>query len=233
MNAINETAPHAYFKIVGVTVLGLLFGSLVLSVTGAIIATALDWNGWLVAGSIIASATLIATLLGLDALHVARDLIITQVAAHVSKRIADAKKTEAEADKLLAEADKLDAETALKHATLTTLPLPQRVIPVTLGEKGEGIPLELIHGFDERDLAFLCRQVARHNYTEDAMEKLELPYSRKPMGKAQAGTLYTLFMDLCVQAKIIEGRKPKFSGTLVVTDPLEMMRLIKTLPNVL
>lgn len=131
--------------------------------------------------------------------------------------------------------DWIDAEisakqraTALPTPTLpSTLPLENRMIPVSTGDRVVDLPLDLIHGFDPRDLMFLCRQVARRNYTEEGMEKLELPYSHDVMGKAQPGTRYTLFMELCVTAGIIEGRAPKKSGTLAVTDPDEMMRRIR------
>lgn len=134
-----------------------------------------------------------------------------------------------------AELDEREALRTLPQESALTLPatLPQenRMIPVTAGDRAEEIPLDLIYGFDPRDLEFLCRLLEKqYKFTEEAMEKLVLPYSREQMGKVGVGTGYSRFMDLCVAAGIIEGRKPKFSGTLAVTDAEEMMRRIRALP---
>jgi hypothetical protein len=118
-------------------------------------------------------------------------------------------------------------------ATLpATLPQENRVIPVTAGGRAGVVSLNPpAHGFDERDLMYLCGLIAGgYKFTEENMEKLRLPYSGEVMGKAQPGTWYTRFMDVCTAAGIIEGRRPKFSGKLVVTDPDEMVLLIKALP---
>jgi len=73
-----------------------------------------------IGGSIVAAAIVIATLLGLDALRVARGMFVDQIATYLSKTKAEAKKIEAEADRILAEADRIDAESqALTPASET------------------------------------------------------------------------------------------------------------------
>lgn len=133
--------------------------------------------------------------------------------------------------------DWVNAEIKAKEPAPPTLPatLPQenRTIPVMSGDRVVDVPLNLLHGFDPRDMEFLCRLLAKEfKFTEESMENLELPYSRKAMGKAQAGTLYTKFMDVCGATGIIEGRKPKYSGKLMVKDADEMLRRIKALPEI-
>lgn len=115
-------------------------------------------------------------------------------------------------------------------ATLPT-PAPEiDTIRVTRNGVGEDIPRDTVYGFDPRDLAYMFRALARgEKFTEANLEKWELPYSHEVMGKAQEGTPYSKFIDLCVSAGIIGGREPKKSGTLLVTDPAEMMRRIKEL----
>jgi hypothetical protein len=117
--------------------------------------------------------------------------------------------------------------------TLPALPAANDTIRVTVnGRGGEDIPRKLMHEFDERDLAFVFRAMARgEKFTEANMELWELPYSHAVMGKAQEGTPYSKFIALCVRAEIIGGREPKKSGTLLVTDAAEMMRLVKGLPE--
>ena len=146
-------------------------------------------------------------------------------------------------DVLNAELDYKEAEAAYKFALTPlpqlpalpapTLPAESDVIRVTSASGGvEAVPRETIRKFDPRDLQFLCRQLARgFKWTEAAMEKLELPYSKEVMGKASEGTGYTRFMELCTEAGIIVGREGKKSGTLAVLDAGEMMRLIKALPE--
>ncbi len=133
----------------------------------------------------------------------------------------------------------VDAEIQLK---LSIPPAPSSPTPALPAENesfrfnhfsrgGEDVPKNLLHGFDPRDLDFLFRLMSRgFKFTEEAMEKLELPYSHELMGKAQAGTNYTRFIDVCVRAGIIVDRRPKNSGTLAIADPLEMMKSIKALP---
>ena len=117
--------------------------------------------------------------------------------------------------------------------TLPALPAVSDTIRVTQNGVGEDVPRKLVHGFDPRDFNFLCRLLARgFKFTETYMECLELPHSHEPMGKAQAGTHYTRFMDLCVAAGVIVGREPKKSGTLVVTEYAEIVRRIKELPEI-
>jgi hypothetical protein len=115
--------------------------------------------------------------------------------------------------------------------TLPALPAANDTIRVSVnGRGGEDIPRNELHGFDPRDLAYLFRALARgEKFTEANLELWELPYSHAVMGKAQEGTPYSKFIALCVRAGIIGGREPKKSGTLVVTDPAEMMRLVKEL----
>lgn len=114
---------------------------------------------------------------------------------------------------------------------LPTLPAGNDTIRVTVnGRGGEDVPRNTLHGFDPRDLAYLFRALARgEKWTEANLELWELPYSHETMGKASEGTPYYRFMTLCVDAGIIVGREPKRSGTLAITDPLEMMRLVKQL----
>ena len=117
------------------------------------------------------------------------------------------------------------------------LPAPQeqREIEVNRGgELVEKLPLHLVHGFDERDLMFLFRQIARgFNFSERAMEDLELPHSRDVMSKQQGNTPYARFIDILVRGEIVEGRggPGNQKGKLVVTDPAEMMRRAKALPE--
>jgi hypothetical protein len=119
----------------------------------------------------------------------------------------------------------------LPPALPATLPQENRMIQVTAGDRVVDVSLTPpVHGFEERDLIYLCELIAGgYKFTEEYMERLKLPVSREVMGKAQDGTPYSRFMDLCVAAGIIEGRKPKYSGKLVVTDAAEMMERLKKL----
>lgn len=115
-----------------------------------------------------------------------------------------------------------------------TLPTPQEieVIPVASGDRVVEMPKELLFGFDPRDLEYLCRYLANGGrFTEAAMEKLLLPYALVVMGKASEGTLYTRFMELCVECGIIVGRVGKQAGTLAVLEAGEMLKRIKELNN--
>jgi hypothetical protein len=117
-------------------------------------------------------------------------------------------------------------------AALPALPAASDTIRVTRNGVGEDIPRNLLHGFDERDLLFLCRLLSvGFKFTEASMEKLVLPYSHDVMGKADEGTPYSRFMDLCVSAGVIEGREPKKSGRMAVTEYAEIVRRIKELQN--
>jgi hypothetical protein len=117
--------------------------------------------------------------------------------------------------------------------TLPALPAESDTIRVTLnGRVGEDIPRDTVQGFDPRDLLYMFRALARgEKWTEANLEKWELPYSREVMGKAQEGTAYTRFIDVCIRAEIIGGREPKKSGVLLVAEPAEMMRRVKELQN--
>ncbi len=129
----------------------------------------------------------------------------------------------------------LNTEIKLKTAALSApsapalpLPAPEREVVVSRGNRVEQIPLELVHGFDPRDLRFLCRLLANgFKFTEAAMERLTLPYSGESMGKADGNTNYARFMAACVAGGVISGRTARQSGQLVVTDPDEMYRRIK------
>lgn len=120
---------------------------------------------------------------------------------------------------------------ATTPAALPPLPATEETFKLTRNGVGEGdVPKNLLHGFDPRDLAFLFRHLARGGkWTEEYMEKWELPYSHEVMGKAEEGTPYTRFMQLCTDAEIIVGRAPKKAGKLMVTDAGEMMTKVKTL----
>jgi hypothetical protein len=132
-------------------------------------------------------------------------------------------------EKVLAKKDE-NPVTPPAPTTLPALPAANDTIRVTRGGVGEDIPRKLLHEFDERDLAFLFRALARgEKFTEANMELWELPYSHQIMGKAQEGTPYSKFTALCVRAEIIGGRGPKQSGTLLVTEAGEMMQRIKAL----
>lgn len=115
-------------------------------------------------------------------------------------------------------------------ATLPALSVENETFRFTQNGVGQDVPKNLLHGFDARDLAFLARYLARGGkFTESVMEFLELPYSREVMGKAEDGTLYTKFMQLCVDTEVIVGRGPKKSGTLVVLEAGEMLARFKAL----
>jgi hypothetical protein len=116
----TTTAAREYAKLAGISAGALIIVSLPLSLAGAVVASALGWNATLIGGSIVAAAIVIATLLGLDALRVARGMFVDQIATYLSKTKAEAKKIEAEADRILAEADRIDAESqALTRASET------------------------------------------------------------------------------------------------------------------
>jgi hypothetical protein len=125
----------------------------------------------------------------------------------------------------------------LPAALPAALPVENRQIPVTSGGRVGVVSLNPpVHGFIESDLFYVCELIGGgYKFTEEYMEKVLLPSSRLPMGKAEEGTPYKKLFDsergLFVRAGIIEGRKPKYSGKLVVTDPAEMMLLIKALPE--
>lgn len=118
--------------------------------------------------------------------------------------------------------------------TLPALPADDGVIQYNhFSRGGEQIPRKLFHGFDMRDLEWLARYLANGNkFTEAAMEKLILPYSLDVLGKADAGTLYTKFMELCTLSGVIVGREAKKSGTLAVTEFAEILQKIKSVPEV-
>lgn len=95
---------------------------------------------------------------------------------------------------------------------------------------GQKVPRNLLHGFDPRDLEYLCRYLGNGGkFTEASMEAIPLPFMLEKMGKASEGTPYTRFITVCVDAGIIVGREGKRSGMLAVSDPLEMMQKIKAL----
>ena len=92
--------------------------------------------------------------------------------------------------------------------------------------------MNLVHGFDERDLAWLFLFLENGGkWTETVMENMPLPHSKEKLGKQQGNTPYARFMDVCTRAEIIVGRggPGNPSGKLVVRDAHEMMLLAKRL----
>lgn len=116
------------------------------------------------------------------------------------------------------------------------LPAAEREIPTTVGGRAvEPIPLDPLFGFDPRDLRYLCRYLANGNkFTEAVMENMPLPFTpEQKLGKAQGNTPYNRFMRLCVKTEVIveRGGPGNAPGRLVVTDPDEIYRRIKALPE--
>ena len=116
-----------------------------------------------------------------------------------------------------------------------TLPLPEENRTVDVNRGGvtvDKLPLNLVHGFDERDLAWLFLFLENGGkWTETVMENMPLPHSKEKLGKQQGNTPYARFMDVCTRAEIIVGRggPGNPSGKLVVRDAHEMMLLAKRL----
>lgn len=137
----------------------------------------------------------------------------------------------------------IDAEIAARKAALppvpalpAALPEPTETIRVTNGSRVEDIPRNLVHGFDPRDLEWLAQYLANGNkWTEAALEKMPLPYSKEKFGKAEGNTPYMRLFGvpdgLMIRAGVITGRggPGNAAGKLAVTDAAEMVRRIKGL----
>lgn len=131
----------------------------------------------------------------------------------------------------------LDAEIELKSSARAlppapTLPLPpeNRVIPHTILGRGGELALDLIDGFDPRDLDWFAKYLANGNkWTEAALEHMPLPHSGILIGKDREGAPYRKLMTKCVNKSIIGGRggPGNPSGKLAVTDEKMIARLLK------
>lgn len=118
-NAINETAAREYAKLAGFIAGAVIVVSIPLSIAGAFIASALGYDAALVGGSIVTLAILGAALVGIDALRLARWMMVEQIASHLARHDAEAAKHNAEAaaikerghaeaERILAEADAIE-----------------------------------------------------------------------------------------------------------------------------
>lgn len=222
----SETEQLRQSDMKGTMIYALAFGALIIVLTIAAfvfgVATGLVWTAQVTAMVFILGGVAVGVIL-LTGLRRGRRVVFMVVA--VAEQILEDYKQA----KIAAPTDRAEEDSAL--------PAQEREIPATVGGRAvEPVPYDEVHGFDPRDLKFLCRQIARGvPYTEKVMEKLELPYSRRVMGKAQGDTLYNRFMRLCGETEVIieRGGPGNAPGKLMVTDPDEIYRRIKALPEVL
>lgn len=183
-----------------------------------------EWNALWIGSGIVGIGTTLAAFLVIRGNLKGQGYVGRAVEAHLPEPPAE-----------YVDADVTPVTPELSAPTLPALPaLPAYDDAITYNSPsrvGESIPRNLLHGFDPRDLQFLCRLLANgFKFTESAMEKIVLPYSLEIMGKAEDGTPYARFMELCVRAGIVVGREGRKSGTLAIMDAGGMMRRLKEIP---
>lgn len=243
-NAINANAAREYAKIAGIAAGAVIVASIPLAAAGAVIASALGYDAALVGGSIVTAAILLAALIAFDALRTARTLIVDQIAAHLSRHTAEAKRINAEAEKLLAEADRIDAESAaIKQAAQInmntgsgTMKVQNKPITYTVaGQVVNGNQLNQLNQVDARkieipaaDVRWFAEQLATgygHSKSKWVSAKVELPYSRLPV----TYEIYKAIIDALAGATppAIVGRGERASGTLTEKDPAQLVKLIE------
>lgn len=247
-NAINANAAREYAKIAGIAAGAVIVASIPLAAAGALIASALGYDAALVGGSIVSAAIVLAALIGFDALRTARTLIVDQIAAHLSRHTAEAKRIDAEAQRILAEADRIDAESAaLTRATSSaaqvnvnsgsgSMKVQNKPIAYTVnGQIVNGNQLNQINQIDQRrieipaaDVRWFAEQLANgygHSKSKWVSAKVELPYSRLTV----TYEIYKAIIDALAGATppAIVGRGERASGTLTEKDPAQLVKLIE------
>lgn len=243
-NAINETAAREYAKIAGIAAGAVIVVSIPLSLAGALIASALGYDAALVVGSTVAAAIIIAALFGFDALRVARSLIVNQIAAHLARHRAEAKRTNAEAERILAEADRIDAESAaIKLAAENAGQLNVNSGPGKMTIKNHPITYrvngQIVNGnqlnqitpdarqlhIEGADVLWFVEQLA-NGYPHSKSKwvgKQELPYSRLPV----TYEIYKTLVDSIAEAGGIVGRGERASGRLIESHAPQLVKMIE------
>jgi hypothetical protein len=225
------TDAREYAKIIGITIGTVVVCSIVLAITGTIIATALGWDAALVGGSILAGAILLAAYFGYDTFSTIRWAFVERISAEIASKAANDKRVEAEAEAIKAAATRAQVVN-VNSGSGTQINKSKPITYRVNGQIVNGNQLNQTNQTEIRqveiqaaDVRWFVEQLATgfpHSKSKWVGQQ-ELPYSRLPV----TYEIYKSLVDAISEAGGIVGRGERASGTLIERAPKELMKMIE------